>query len=102
MYENLFASNASLNKAMEFLLASDYNTEKHPGRRAKIRIIQEEDEMEKEKEVMCELQSPDTPIANPWWRFPSLADDLEMTATISANGERTELNMNILNSKNKH
>jgi hypothetical protein len=34
MYENLFASNASLNKAMEFLLASDYDTEKHPGRRA--------------------------------------------------------------------
>jgi hypothetical protein len=29
MYENLFASNASLNKAMEFLLASDYDTEKH-------------------------------------------------------------------------
>jgi hypothetical protein len=52
--------------------------------------------MEKEKEVMCELQSPDTPIANPWWRSPCLADDREMTATISANGERTELNMNVL------
>ncbi|CAG2232782.1 aquaporin-5-like [Mytilus galloprovincialis] len=63
MYENLFAANASLNKAMEFLLASDYDTEKHPGKKAKIRIIHEEDIDEKEKEF-CDLQSPDTPIAH--------------------------------------
>lgn len=47
---------------MEFLLASDYDTEKHPGKKAKIRIIHEEDVEEKEK-VPCELHSPDTPIA---------------------------------------
>lgn len=44
LYENIFAANASVNKIMEFLLASKYDTESFPAQEQKIRIIADSDE----------------------------------------------------------
>lgn len=44
VYDNVFASNASLSKARGFLLSSDYDSEKFPPQRNRIKIIEEETE----------------------------------------------------------
>lgn len=44
LYDNVFASNASLSKARGFLLSSDYDSEKFPPQRNRIKIIEEETE----------------------------------------------------------
>ena len=44
LYENIFAANASVNKIMEFLLASKYDTEDFPAQEQKIKIIAGSDE----------------------------------------------------------
>lgn len=44
LYDNVFATNASLLKARGFLLSSQYDTEKFPASKPKIRVIEEEEE----------------------------------------------------------
>lgn len=48
LYDNVFAMNASLMKARGFLLSSQYDSEKFPASKPKIRVIEEEDEEDRD------------------------------------------------------
>lgn len=48
LYDNVFAMNASLLKARGFLLSSQYDNEKFPASKPKVRVIVEEDEEDRD------------------------------------------------------
>lgn len=48
LYDNVFAMNASLVKARGLLLSSQYDNEKFPASKPKIRVIEEEDEEDRD------------------------------------------------------
>lgn len=48
LYDNVFAMNASLLKARGFLLSSQFDNEKFPAKKPKIRVIEEEDEEDRD------------------------------------------------------
>lgn len=49
LYDNFLASNASLRKARDLLMASEFDDDKYPALKPKIRILEEVDEEEGEK-----------------------------------------------------
>ena len=46
VYDNILASNASLNKARDLLMAADFDDDKYPARKAKIRVLETDEEEE--------------------------------------------------------
>lgn len=44
LYEYIFAANASMNKIMEFLLSSRYDTEDFPAKEQKLKIMVDSDD----------------------------------------------------------
>lgn len=52
LYDNVFAMNASLLKARGFLLSSQYDNEKFPASKPKVRVIVEEEEDEEDRDPL--------------------------------------------------
>ena len=52
LYEYIFAANASVNKIMEFLLSSKYDTEDFPMQEQKLKILVDEENIEEVRKFL--------------------------------------------------